>query len=122
MDKKRPHQVGYLCFDRRALPHATLRKINYILKYSGGEMLPKRLAALVVLIIVLISTASAQRNEVSATLGRVFVSSQGIKGATFFNPNVHFGNGLTIGGNYTRLLRTYGIFGISGEVPFAYSF
>ena len=56
------------------------------------------------------------------TIGRVFVSSQMIEGAEFFNPNIHFGNGLTVAGNYARLLKTYGIFGIYGEVPFAYSF
>ena len=82
----------------------------------------KRLAALIVCILILMACASAQRNEISATLGRTFVSSQRIQGADFNNPNVHFGNGLTIGGNYTRLLKTYGIFGISGEVPVAYSF
>jgi hypothetical protein len=85
-------------------------------------MSPKCLAALIVCVVILISSAVAQRNEVSATLGRVFVSSQNIPGADFPNPNVHFGNGLTIGGNYSRLLKTYGIFGISGEVPVAYSF
>ena len=85
-------------------------------------MSPKRFAALIVCVMILISTAMAQRNEISATLGRTFVSSQRIQGANFNNPNVHFGNGLTIGGNYSRLLKTYGIFGISGEVPVAYSF
>jgi len=85
-------------------------------------MSPKRLAALIVCVVILMASAFAQRNEVSATLGRTFVSSQRIEGADFFNPNVHFGNGLTIGGNYSRLLKTYGIFGISGEVPVAYSF
>ena len=85
-------------------------------------MSPKRLAALIVCVVILMASAFAQRNEVSATLGRVFVSSQNIPGADFPNPNVHFGNGLTIGGNYSRLLKTYGIFGISGEVPVAYSF
>jgi opacity protein-like surface antigen len=85
-------------------------------------MSPKRFAALIVCVVTLISSAMAQRNEISATIGRTFVSSQRIEGANFNNPNVHFGNGLTIGGNYSRLLKTYGIFGISGEVPVAYAF
>jgi hypothetical protein len=85
-------------------------------------MSPKRSAALMVFLVVVVSSAFAQQNEISGTLGRVFVSSQRIQGANFNNPNIHFGNGLTVGGNYTRLLRTYGIFGISGEVPFAYGF
>jgi opacity protein-like surface antigen len=82
-------------------------------------MAAKRLAALIVFVVILIASASAQKNEISATLGRTFVSSQRISGATFFNPNVHFGNGITIGANYTRKLRTFGILGLSGEVPFA---
>src|SRR5256885_17195668 len=93
-----------------------------MLQSFGGVMSPKRLSALLVFFAVSIATALAQRNEVSGTIGRVFVSSQMIQGATFFNPNIHFGSGLTVGGNYSRLLKTYGIFGISGEVPFAYSF
>lgn len=84
----------------------------------------KRLAALFLFVVCLIASAFAQQNEISATLGRVFVSSQAIPGANFpnGNNNVHFGNGLTVAGNYSRLLKTHGIFGISGEVPFAYSF
>jgi Outer membrane protein beta-barrel domain len=81
----------------------------------------KRLAALMVWLVVLIAAASAQRNEISATVGRTFVSSQAVQGANFFDPNVHFGNGITIGGNYSRLLKTYGIFGIFGEAAVAYS-
>jgi len=81
----------------------------------------KRLTALLVCVVVLIVGASAQRNEISATFGKIFISSQQVKGANFFDPNIHFGNGMTIGGNYTRLLRTYGVFGISGEVSGVYS-
>lgn len=83
-------------------------------------MSPQRLVALTVFAVMLVSGAGAQVNEVSGTLGRTFVSSQRIQGANFFNPNIHFGNGLTIGGDYSRLLKTYGIFGISGEVPVAF--
>ncbi len=84
----------------------------------------KRLAALIVCVGIMVANSVAQKNEISATLGRVFVSSQAIPGANFpsGNNNVHFGNGLTVGGNYSRLLKNHGIFGIFGEVPFAYSF
>jgi hypothetical protein len=82
----------------------------------------KRLAVLTVCVAGLVSAAYAQRNEISATIGRTFVSTQAVKGANFFDPNVHFGNGLTVAGNYGRLLKTYGIFGISGEVSGAYAF
>jgi hypothetical protein len=81
----------------------------------------KRLAVLIGCVVILIASAYAQQNEISGTLGRVFDSSQAVKGANFFDPNVHFGNGLTIAGNYSRLLKTYGIFGISGEVSGAYT-
>jgi len=81
----------------------------------------KRVAALIVCVGTMVAGACAQRNEISATFGKIFVSSQQVKNANFFDPNVHFGNGMTIGGNYSRLLRTYGIFGISGEVSGVYS-
>lgn len=81
----------------------------------------RRFAALIVCVVILVAGASAQRNEISGTFGKTFVSSQAIPGANFFDPNIHFGNGMTVGGNYSRLLRTYGIFGISGEVAGAYS-
>ena len=82
----------------------------------------KRLTALIGCVVTLTAGACAQKNEISGTLGRVFVSSQAVKGANFSDPNVHFGNGLTVAGNYSRLLKTYGIFGISGEVSAAYSY
>src|SRR5438270_1677520 len=81
----------------------------------------KRVAALIGCVAILIASAWAQRNEISGTVGRVFVSSQAVQGANFSDPNVHFGNGLTVAGNYGRLLKTYGIFGVSGEVAVAYS-
>src|SRR5262249_48619059 len=104
------------------MAHATLRKTNYMHQFFGGAMSPKRLSVLLAVLTLGLSTALAQRNEVSATIGRVFVSSQMIQGAEFFNPNVHFGDGLTLGGNYSRLLRSYHIFALYGEVPLAYSF
>ncbi|MBI3477299.1 MAG: hypothetical protein HY010_16325 [Acidobacteria bacterium] len=88
----------------------------------------KNFAVLMVCVGILVASASAQReysgsprNEVSATFGKVFVSSQAVTGAGFFDPNIHFGNGMTVAGNYSRTLKTYGIFGISGEVSGAYS-
>lgn len=84
-------------------------------------MSPLRVVLAVVFVLGLVCAVHAQVNEVSGTVGRTFVSSQRIVGANFFNPDVHFGNGITLGGNYSRLLKTYGIFGVSGEVSFAYS-
>jgi hypothetical protein len=89
----------------------------------------KRVAARIVCVGIMVASAVAQRsefsasdrNEISATVGKTFVSSQAIKGANFFDPNIHFGNGITIGGNYSRLLKRSGIFGISGEVAGTYN-
>ena len=58
----------------------------------------KHVAALVVCVGVSLGSAVAQRNEISATFGKIFVSSQQVKNANFFDPNIHFGNGMTIGG------------------------
>jgi len=85
-------------------------------------MSPQRLVALTVFVVMLVSGGYAQVNEISGTVGRTFVSSQRIEGANFFNPNIHFGNGLTFAGNYSRLLKSHGIFGISAELPVAISF
>jgi hypothetical protein len=81
----------------------------------------QRVAVLMVCVGTLVASAIAQRNEISATFGKVFVSSQAIPNATFPDPNVHFGNVMSIAGNYSRQLRRYGIFAISGEVAGVYS-
>lgn len=85
-------------------------------------MSSKHLAALVVFVVILIASGFAQQNEISATVGRTFISSQHIQGANFFNPNIHFGNGLTVGGNYGRRLKDYGWLGLSAELPVAVDF
>jgi hypothetical protein len=93
-------------------------------------MSSKHLAALVVSFLILIASGFAQqydnsatiRNELSATVGRTFISSQHIQGADFFNPNIHFGNGLTVGGNYSRQLKDYGWIGLSAELPVVVDF
>ena len=57
----------------------------------------------------LVPHASAQQNELSGLLGRTFISDQGIIGGTFFDNNVHFGNGLTFEANYARRVLGAGI-------------
>ncbi len=65
---------------------------------------------------------SAQtKNELAGLLGRTFISDQGIRGATFFDNNVHFGNGLTFEANYARRVLGAGIASISVEVPFVFN-
>ena len=81
-----------------------------------------RFLAVSVFMVIAVAAASSQVNQVSATIGRTFVSSQDIVGANFPNHTVHFGNGLTVAGNYGRLLKSYGVFGVVGEVSVAYAF
>jgi len=85
-------------------------------------MSAKRLAFLVVPVLVLVSSALAQVNEVSVTAGRVFVSTQTIVNDPFpndFDPHIHFGNEEMYEFNYGRRLMSHTIFGLSGEVPVA---
>lgn len=51
--------------------------------------------AVLMAVIGFAASAFAQTNEVSVLLGRTFISNQAIRGATFFNSDVRFGNGLT---------------------------
>jgi hypothetical protein len=90
-------------------------------------MSPKRLAILVVLVAALVSSACAQiyeasieqNNELSVTVGRTFVSTQTIQNSTVFNPNIHFGNEESVDFNYSRLLKSKGLFALYGELPVA---
>ena len=86
-------------------------------------MSAKRLAVLVVLVVVpilvasaLVSTAWAQKNELSVTAGRTFVSTSTVPSTDL---PVHFGNPASFAFNYGRHLKTYKIFGLSAEVPVA---
>jgi hypothetical protein len=64
-------------------------------------MLAKRLAVLVVPVLLLVSSAGAQVNELSITAGRAFVSTQTVSSNSL---PVHFGNEETVEFNYGRLL------------------
>jgi hypothetical protein len=89
-----------------------------------------RLAVLAVSVVVLMGSGFAQKreffdvtgkNEFSGTIGRTFVSTQSIKGAQFFNPNVHFGDGLSFALNYSHLFLQRSFYKLSLEVPLAVS-
>jgi len=62
----------------------------------------------------------AQKNEVSGLIGRTFIPTQSITGATWENPNLHFGNGLSLEGNYSRHLHGEGFLMLRFEVPVVY--
>jgi hypothetical protein len=76
-------------------------------------------ATLALMMSILGSSAAAQgeKNEVTGMIGRIFISDQGIVGATNFNPVVRSGKGLTFEVNYARRLFGTQVYAISGEVP-----
>src|SRR5580704_5128925 len=65
----------------------------------------------------IVTYAPAQKNELSGLLGRTFISDQGIRGGTFFDNNIHFGNGLTFEVNYARRVIGLRLASVSLEVP-----
>jgi hypothetical protein len=77
------------------------------------------LAVLAVTMSILGASAFAQdeKNELTGMIGRTFISDQGIQGATYFNPFVRSGKGLTFEVNYARVLFSTPIYALSGEVP-----
>jgi len=62
-----------------------------------------------------------QKNELSGLIGRTFVSNQGIVGSTSFDPNVHFGNGLSFEINYARSFLGSDLYSLALEVPFIWN-
>lgn len=68
--------------------------------------------------IVLTTLAAAQdeKNEVGGVIGRTFISDQGIQNATYFDPIIHFGKGLSFEGEYARHILVTPIYSLSGEV------
>jgi hypothetical protein len=77
------------------------------------------LAFLVSVACILKGSASAQdeKNEITGIIGRTFISDQGIVGATYPNPFVRSGHGLTFELNYARRLLGTPIYSISAEMP-----
>ena len=77
------------------------------------------IAVLAVTMFILGTFASAQdeKNELTGMIGRIFISDQGIQGATYPNPFVRSGHGLTFEVDYSRRLFATPIFSVSGEVP-----
>jgi len=72
---------------------------------------------------MLAASAAAQdeKNEIGGMIGRTFISDQGIKGASFFDPTIHFGKGLSFEGEYARRFLVTPIYSIAGEVPLMYN-
>jgi hypothetical protein len=86
-------------------------------------MAAKRLAVLIVPLLVLVSSALAQDstsstpvNQLAVTAGRTFVSTQTIQNLDI---PLHFGNPASVDFNYSRLLMSHTIFGLYAELPVA---
>lgn len=67
------------------------------------------------------AAAQDEKNELGGSLGRIFISDQGIQGATFFDPVIHHGKGLTFDVEYGRRFLVTPIYSVSGEILFAYN-
>ena len=84
----------------------------------------KRLFISVLLLVATLATsalAQDEKNELGGNIGKIFISDQGIKGATYFNPTIHSGKGWTFDAEYARRIIVTGIYSLSGEVVFAYN-
>lgn len=66
---------------------------------------------------VLATGQDSTKNEIAVTVGRMFISDQGVPNTNFFDNTVHSGKGLSFEGNYARKLRNYGWGALSIEVP-----
>ena len=76
-------------------------------------------AALLALVAVSISAAQDEKkNEVAGTVGRTFLSDQGVPGTSF---TVRSGKGLSFDISYARVLRRYKWGTLSAEVPFLWN-
>ncbi|HTS37398.1 MAG TPA: outer membrane beta-barrel protein [Candidatus Solibacter sp.] len=80
---------------------------------------------IVVLLVTTIFAASAlaqdERNEIGGVIGRTFISDQGIQNASYFDPIIHFGKGLSFEGEYARRFIVTPIYSVSAELPFVYN-
>ena len=63
------------------------------------------------------SNSQESKNEIAVTIGRTFISDQGVPNTNFFDNTVHFGKGLSFEGNYARQLRHYFWGDLAVEVP-----
>ncbi len=77
--------------------------------------------AVSILLVVGMSVAQDQKNEAAVTVGRTFISDQGVPGTNFKNNTVHSGKGLSFDFSYARALRNYRWGSLWVEVPFLWN-
>jgi outer membrane protein with beta-barrel domain len=77
------------------------------------------LVAVLALVTVLATSAAAQdgKNEISGSVGRIFVSDQGILNPPVPDALIRSGKGISIEGSYARRIWVTPIYSISGEIP-----
>jgi hypothetical protein len=63
------------------------------------------------------SNGRESKNEIAVTIGRTFISDQGVPNTNFFDNTVRFGRGLSLEGNYARRMRRYFWGDLALEVP-----
>jgi hypothetical protein len=71
----------------------------------------------VVSMLAVAAFAQDEKNELSGLIGRTIISDQGITGATYFDPMIRSGKGLSFEINYAHRFLVTPVFAISGEVP-----
>jgi len=87
-------------------------------------MLGKRSCVAVLSVVTMLAALAAaqnEKNDFGGTLGRTFISDQGITGATFFDPTIHSGKGLSFDVEYARRLLVTPVFAVSAEVVAMYN-
>ena len=78
--------------------------------------------AVLATVAIMVAGAVAQKNDISGSVGRTFISDQGVAGTGLPDSNIHFGHGLTWEANYGRRLLNAGIVGITLEIPAVINF
>jgi hypothetical protein len=63
----------------------------------------------------------APKNEVSGTIGRTFISDQGVPNTISFDKTVHFGRGLSFEATYARTMRRFFWGDLAVEIPFIFN-
>lgn len=83
----------------------------------------RRFLAIAMLILAAagVSAAQDQKNEIAGTVGRTFISDQGVPGTSFFDNTVHSGKGLSFDISYARALRNYKWGSLWVELPFLWN-
>src|SRR5256885_991089 len=87
-------------------------------RLAGGEMFAKRLwIAVLTVVTILVASAVSQdeKNEIGGTLGRTFISDQGIKGGVYPGHTIAAGKGLSINVEYARRFLVTPVYATSGR-------